>query len=601
MLTIPPIAELKPAGYADLARRIRAGEAGGLRPLRVAILASHTLGFIEPFLVVEGARAGYRIECYFGPFGQFEQEVLDTTSGLWAFAPDLLVMTLQPEEADPELVSRFYSSALDGAARLSRLARRLSDCATQFRARSRAPILVANYAPIRHLPLGVFDANAPESLTSLLGRSGEELLRAIRQVPDAAVWDYHGLVTECGLARWSDPRLVALARIPVSAACQPLLAAHLARTIRGVLLPPAKCLVLDLDNTLWGGVIGDDGMAGIQLGDDYPGSAFKALQRAALGLRDRGVLLAVVSKNNLEVVEEAFRSHPEMLIRKEDLAAWRINWNPKSANLRQIATELNIGADALVLFDDNPVERAEVRAGAPEVRVIEVPADPLGYVEALLASAHFDQTGLSEEDRQRGALYRQDKLRQELEATAQSPEEFLRDLQMVAEVGRADDRTLGRIAQLVGKTNQFNLTTRRHSAAELEAMSRDPAAVVAWLRLTDRFSDQGLVGVGVVKLEGEHARIDTFLMSCRVMNRQVERALAAYLADAARALGARTILGEFIPTAKNQVVAGFYDELGFRPAGTPAGDSGAAAFVLELGDETLRWPMVIARRDASAP
>lgn len=597
MLTLPPAAELKPAAYAGLARRIRAGELPALRPLRVALLASHTLGFLEPYLVVEGARAGFLIECYFGPFGQFEQEVLDPASGLWAFKPDVLVMNLQPTDADPDLAARFYAAGGDAPTRLTRVVQRLAECARQFRSRSAAPILVANLAPVRHAPLGPFDTNTTGSFSALLSRANEELPGALHAVPDAVVWDYHGLVTECGLANWTDPRLVALARIPVAAACHPPLATHLVRAIRAIKGRPAKCLVLDLDNTIWGGVIGDDGLAGIQLGDDFPGSAFKALQRAALGLRDRGILLAIVSKNNQEVVDEAFATHPEMLIRPADVAAWRVNWNPKSGNIRAIAEELNIGADALVFFDDNPVERAEVLANAPEVRVIDVPIDPLAYVGALLDSGHFDVTGLSDEDRRRGDLYREDKLRQELETTAASPEDFLRNLEMIAEVGRADQRTLGRITQLLGKTNQFNLTTRRHSGAELEAMTRDPNTVVAWLRLTDRFGDQGLVGVGIVRTAGETATIDTFLMSCRVMNRQVEHALTAYLVEGARRAGARRVIGEYIPTAKNKMVARLYDDLGFARLESVSQPEPKDSYLLDLTTGGFEWPSIIQRRD----
>jgi FkbH-like protein len=586
----------KPADYLRAARAIRAGALDALRPLRVGLLGSCTLQFLEPYLVVEGARRGFRLEPYFGPFGQFEQEIGDPASGLNAAAPEALVLLLRPEDVDPDLPFRPRAGA--AAATLDAQVRRLAGCVETFRRTSAAPVLVANFALPATLPLGVFDANAPESLAAVLARAGDALRDALGAHAGAAVWDYAGLVAAHGAAAWTDRRLWALARVPVAAAMQPSLAAHLVRSLAGLLRPPAKCVVVDLDNTLWGGVIGDDGLTGIQLGDDHPGSAFKAFQRALLGLRDRGILVAVASKNEPETVEQAFREHPEMLLRHADIAAMRVNWEPKSGNLRAIARELNIGADALVFFDDNPVERAEVRANAPEVGVIEVPADPLQYVGALLDSGWFDQPSLSAEDRERARMYAANAERQALETRAGSVEEFLASLRMTAAVGEADAATLGRIAQLVGKTNQFNLTTRRHAQADLAAMAADPRRVVAWLRLRDAMGDQGLVCVAVLAAEGADARIDTFLMSCRVMNRRVEHAMLAFLAEHARRLGCHRLVGDYLPTPKNGMVRDFYAAAGFAP--DAAHDGEGTRWTLSLEPDSLAWPALIGRDPAGA-
>ncbi len=574
--------ELKPADVLRHARALRAATAvPGARPTRAALLASYSIGFAEPFLVVVAARRGRHVSTYVGAVGQFEQEVAG--GALYQPAPDALVLALRPEDVDPDAVARYHASSGRRFADLAAaLLDRLAACVRTFRARSDAPVLVANAATPLHRPLGAFDAGEPHALTHALADYNRRLAEVVAALPGTAVWDYAGLVGDAGARGWTDPRLWALARAPVAAARQGAFAAHLARALAAVLRGPAKCLVLDLDNTLWGGVIGDDGLAGIQLGDDWPGSAYKALQRAALNLMDRGILLAVVSKNEPDVAEQAMRDHPEMLIRPEHLAGTRINWAPKSANLRQLAADLNLGADALVLFDDNPVERAEVRANAPEVRVIEVPSDPLAYVDALEASGHFDQVRLSEEDRVRSELYRQERQRQVVAQQAGSVEDFLAGLEMHADVGRADAATLGRIAQLVGKTNQFNLTTRRHPEARLAAMSGEPAYCVAWLRLGDRFGDLGLVAVGIAHAQGVEAVVDTFLMSCRVMNRGVEVALMAYLAEWARGTGCATLVGEYLPTKKNGMVRDFYRGLGFEPAGA-------------LADEGTRWRLDLAR------
>jgi FkbH-like protein len=592
-----PGVELKPADYHRVARAIRAGTVEGgtasLRPLRVAVLGSYTMQFAEPYLVVEAARRGRALALHFGAFGQFEQELLDPASALYAFEPDLLVLALRPEDVDPEAVARFHAtSGARFAALADQVIERLAGCVTRFRAHSRGAALVANFATPSTLPLGPFDANVGESLTYAFAGANVRLRERVAALPGAAVWDYAGLVRAAGDAAWSDPRLWALARVAVASPHQPRFAAHLVRSALGMIETPAKCLVLDLDNTIWGGVIGDDGMEGIHLGDDHPGSVFKAFQRRVLALRDRGILLAVVSKNDHDVAERCFREHPEMLIRWDDVAAARINWGPKSENLREIARELNIGLDALAFFDDNPVERAEVRANAPEVRVVEVPTDPLAYEAALAAFPDFDAPLLSGEDVARAEQYRVERERRKLETSAGSVEEFLRGLGMVAQVGLVGPTTLARVAQLIGKTNQFNLTTRRHSQADVAAMIDDPGARVAALRLADRFGDHGLVAVAIVRREGTDAVLDSFLMSCRVMNRKAEHALMSFVAGEARAMGCTRLVGEYVPTKKNGMVRAFYPDLGFASLAT---DGETTRWELPLGEDALPWPELIAR------
>ena len=586
--------DLKPADYMKLARTIGASDGiPGLRPLRVALLSSYSFSFVDPFLVVEGARRGFKLECYYGRFGQFEQELTSAESSLSQFAPDVLVLAMRPEDIDPEAVYRCALGSEERFAVLTReLTERLCNCVRTFRERHTAPVFVANFAVPHRLPLGIFDAQMRGSMRETVGAANVRLRELIAQDSHAFIWDYAGLVHHHGAQSWTDARLWALARIPIAGKHQPEVAAHLSRTIGGVLATPAKCLVLDLDDTLWGGVIGDDGLEGIELGDDYPGNVYKSFQRRILSLHDRGVLLAVVSKNDRDVAEAVFRRHPEMLIRWDDLATVRINWAPKSANILEIADELNMGQDALVLFDDNSVERAEVRVNAPDVKVIEVPPDPLRFESALWDCPYFDQPSLSSEDRARPEIYRHQTERRRLARQYRNVDDFLVSLDLMARVAHADAATLGRIAQLIGKTNQFNLTTRRYNRGEIAAMCEDRNQVVAWLRLRDRFDDHGLVVVGILQKEEDTAHLDTFLMSCRVMNRRVEQAFLSYLADEARRLGCSHLVGEFRPTKRNGIVRDFYPSLGFAPNGTSK--EGAATFVLDLASQRIEWPAVIA-------
>lgn len=591
---------LKAVDYHRLARTLSTSGSGTGTPLRIGILSSFTAAFLQPFLIVEAARREYAAATYFGAFGQLEQEVVDGSSGLWEFAPDALVIAMRPEDIDVEAVERYHATAGQRFASLAEsLLERLATSLRAARSRMTGPILVANIATPAFLPLGPFDASNATSLTHAINELNRRLAGIVAQTTGAFVWDYAGLVRSRGAERWTDPRLWSLARAAVAAEHQPSMAAHLLRTLSATMRVPSKCLVLDLDNTLWGGVIGDDGPTGIQLSDDYPGNAYKRFQRAALALADRGILLAVASKNHPEVVEETLRTHAEMVLRWDDFACVKANWRSKSENLRAIAKELNIGVDALVLFDDNPVERAEVAAALPEVRIVDVPTDPERYVAALHDCEFFDQTSLQAEDRERVVMYRRERERRALADDASTPEAFLASLEMEAEVGRADDRTLARIAQLVGKTNQFNLTTRRHSHADIAGMASDPDHLVCWLRLRDRFGDQGLVVVGIVRRHRDVAEIDTFLMSCRVMNRRVEQAFMAYLLEGARGLGARVVEGSYLPTARNSMVSNFYRDLGFDDAGPIEPDGHRYVFPLE--SRSIEWPHVIRRREADAP
>lgn len=590
-------ADPRPGEYQRLAREIGALEDAGLQPFGVAILSSSTLDFFRPVLVVEGARAGFAVDLFLGDFGQLEQPILDDASALHAAARDVLLLAFQPTDLSPDAFARYYASGgeeLDAVC--VGLTDRLLAAARAFRERTGRPVLVANYAIPAALPLGPFDAGDPKGLTHRLAAHNARLAEAAHAEPDVYVWDYAGLVRQTGTATWSDPRLELLARTTVASDNQPAMARHLLRALTALRRRPAKCLVLDLDNTLWGGVVGDDGMEGLQLGDDWPGSPFKAFQRTVLGLRDRGILLALASKNDEAVAEEVFRRHPEMLIGWDDLAAVRVNWEPKSLNMRAIAEELNIGTDALVLFDDNPVERAEVRAGLPEAGVVEVPTDPVRYRDALLSSGFFDQIGLSAEDRERADMYRVERQRVTLQRQSGTVEDFLESLEMEAEVASAGPETLGRIAQLIAKTNQFNLTTRRHPPAEVARLSEADDAVVASLRLRDRFGDQGLIAVGILQRRGDAGWLDTFLMSCRVMNRRVEHAMMAYLIEHARALGCTRLIGEYRPTPKNHMVSGLLSDLGFAPHGESADGT---LWALELDDEPVPWPGHIKRVDAA--
>lgn len=336
-----------------------------------------------------------------------------------------------------------------------------------------------------------------------------------------------------------------------------------ARRLHAWFSTPSKCLVLDMDNTLWGGVLGEAGIDGIALGPDYPGNVFVDFQKRILALRDTGILLAAASKNNAADVEDVLTNHPSCLLKREHFSAFEVHWEDKATSLRRIATSLNIGLDSLVFFDDNPAERAWVKEQLPEVTVLDVSTNILSYSSTLADCGCFDLTSLTTEDLSRSQLYAEDLQRRELQTHTGSLEDFLRGLDMTLTFGQADEQTLPRIVQLLGKTNQFNLTTRRHNAADLKAMLH-AGGIILWAKLRDRFGDNGLIAVGIVLPEDAATwRLDSFLMSCRVIGRGVETALLAALVQSAKNRGAQSLIGEFIATQKNQVIADFLPNNGF--------------------------------------
>jgi FkbH-like protein len=341
------------------------------------------------------------------------------------------------------------------------------------------------------------------------------------------------------------------------------MAEHAAAVLAARLGLSRRVLVLDLDNTLWGGVIGDDGLEGIALGGDRGGEAFVEFQAALKALTKRGILLAVASKNDAEVALRPFREHPEMVLREEDIACFVANWAPKSENIRTIAATLNLGLDAFTFLDDNPYERAEVRRALPEVDVPVLPEDPAGFCARLADYPDLEPAGFTEADRARAAQYRARAAAEALRGEAGSLEEYQASLNMQARIAPIAGVDMARVVQLINKTNQFNLTTIRRDRAGLEAFLARPGATGFSVRLADAFADHGLIAVALAEARDGALEIDTLLMSCRVLGRGVEALILAELAAHAEALGCDRVRGRFRPSGRNAMVADLYPRHGF--------------------------------------
>lgn len=549
---------------------------GDLRTSRAAVLGSFNTTQLAQMLPLAAARTGFRLDVYESPYGQYRQEILDANSAAYAFFPNFLILAVH--EGGLTLPHLSASPESDIEAELRRWTA-LWDAAREY---SQARVVQYNFATPAEVPLGHLAVRVPGSRFMMTQQLNARLGQHAGN--DVSIVDCDRLSAWIGKQRWFDARYWNFAKQAVALTAIPLLARHTAAVLGADLGLARKCLVLDLDNTLWGGVIGEDGLSGIRLGGGVDGEAFTAFQEYLLRLKEKGIILAVCSKNNEAEAKLPFQQHPDMRITLDDIALFVANWEPKPDNLRRIAQTLGIGVDSLVLLDDNPIERAAVRRSVPEVAVVPLPTDPSRYVELLSQFLGFETPSLTQEDRQRTQQYRVHARVAEAKCSTSSIEEFYHSLEMQAVVGPFDDLHLPRIAQLIGKTNQFNLTTRRHSLGDLRKMIEDPTCVHLSLRLRDRFAEHGLVSVVIAFLKGDVLDIDTWLMSCRVMGRTVEATMFEQLCQLGLAHQCVTIRGSYIPTAKNEPAKDVFSKFGFSRA---AESNGTETWLYDLQENPL--------------
>jgi len=582
-----------------LARSIATAGATGvdLAPLgsfRLGILSNATTELIIPALVGSAARFGISLDVVEAPFDQSVQVALNSDSPFQQARPDAVLLAFDhrilPEPAasnDAQLARNAMDAALN----------HIVTVRDGLAAGCGAPVIVQTLAPPPEAVLGSFDTRLPGSRRRLVHAFNGALVESLRETPSMLL-DVAALAETVGLDAWHDAGQWYLAKIPFAQELVPLYADHVGRLLGAIRGRSRKCLVLDLDNTLWGGVIGDDGVDGIVLGQGDPGGeAFVAVQRMALELRDHGIVLAVCSKNEDAIAREPFRNHPDMVLTEDDIACFQANWSDKASNIEAIAAALNIGVDSLVLIDDNPAERALVRNSLPEVAVPELPDDPALFRRTILAAGYFEAVNFSEEDRTRAADYKASSRRGTLQAGSRDLTAYLESLEMEIDFAPFDAQGRGRIAQLINKSNQFNLTTRRYTEAELGDMEKDTTVFTLQARLGDAFGYTGMIGVVICRTEGERWDIDTWIMSCRVLGRRVEEAALGELARQARQAGATTLTGRYVPTERNALVRDHFAKLGFERTGEAGEDEDATSWRLDVETyEPPALPITVKRR-----
>lgn len=512
---------------------------------------------LELFLLAHGIQPTF----YESGYNRYSEDILFENQNLFNFKPDLVLIhtTWHNVSQFPDLME----TEGEVEQRLRREVARFESLWEKINSELGAVIIQNNFDLPRLRPLGNLEAFEPSGRVNFLMRLNSEFATYARKHSRFLINDILYLSAQVGLDAWHGHTYWYNFHMAVSPMATVALAKNVAALVKSVYGRSKKCLVVDLDNTLWGGVVGDDGVQNLILGRDHPvGEAFLDFQQYLKGLRQRGVILAVCSKNDIENAKEGF-SHPDSILKLDDFGVFKANWKPKPTNIREIAAELNIGLDSIVFIDDNPAERALVAEQLPEVATPDVGSNVARYAEILESEHYFEVHKVLQDDLDRSAYYNANTRRSAYQVGFADYGEFLTSLEMSAEIAPFSSVYLERITQLINKTNQFNLTTKRYTSGEIEAVASDLSYVTLYGRLADRFGDNGLVSVLIGRVVAEAVELDIWLMSCRVLSREMELAMFDTLVEQCQARGICRIVGVYIPSKKNSMVAGHYRSLGF--------------------------------------
>ena len=540
-------------------------------------------------------------EFYLPPFNTYAIEMLNKNSELYDFKPDSIFLYLDGYSLfdkyinDPFLYKDFSRIG-------SMEARKLMDIIENFMENMPNSVIILNtivIPPKNVSTLLEFNTNYTPTLLEYSFNERISKLKIEKRISGLAICPWRNMVLTVGYDNIYDRRYWYLGRVPLNMSGLEMLAKCFVKTYETLKTKPKKVIVLDLDNTLWGGIVGEDGIDEIKLGEDGIGKAYRDFQKLLLAMKHRGVLLTIASKNNENDVKEVFDKHPMMVLKWNDFVVKKINWLQKSENIKSIAEELNLGIDSFVVIDDNPFERMEIKSAFPSIIAPEFPEDPAILPEWFIGVVedYFSTTMITEEDKKRSDIYLAETKRKTLLKTAQSFENFLKQLEMVAIITINDELMIPRQAQLTQRTNQFNLTTRRYNEKDIERFIKDDKYIVYNLELIDKFGSNGIVGLIIVSLDDKQAFIDTFLMSCRIIGRRVEDAFMGFVLRDLKKKGIKKVFGEYIPTKKNKLVSDVYEKLGFELIETK--EDGSKLYKIEV-DENIKpmpeWVKVEVRK-----
>jgi FkbH-like protein len=558
--------------YAQLLKKAKRLLPQDGHKVKLALLADVSTQHLVPLLRVLFASNGVDVEIYEAGYDTVELDAYNATSELYAFQPQMVVIL----QSIMKLKGRFYDAAGNRDTFIQAQADKVEAVWKAIQARMPTVILQSTFVLPYERPFGNFGRKITDDLQGAVSEVNREICLRARLHASVFINDIDYLAAWVGRRHFLDEKLWGLAKSLCALEFLPEVAQNIVDICMASIGRAVKCVVLDLDNTLWGGVVGDDGMEGIGLGDLDEDGAFRSFQLFLRELSRRGIVLAVCSKNNESVAREVFQKHPGMVLKEEHIAVFIANWEDKATNIKRIRETLNIGFDTMAFLDDNPFERNLVRQLIPQVIVPELPEDPALYVRAISELNLFETASHSSLDAARNALY-QDQRKREVEALKFATiDDYLQSLKTTALCQRFEPHALGRIAQLIQRSNQFNLTTRRYSEAECKAMMEDEDHFFPFtICLHDRFGDFGLINVVILRLQqpARQLEIDAFLMSCRVLQRGVEQLAMNKIFECARNGRYGQVVGRYIPTAKNMMVKTFFEQFGFHRVETSDGEA----------------------------
>ncbi len=524
--------------------------------IKLAFLSSFTINGLSESLKVKCSKKQISCSSYVAGYNQYNQEILNEKSKLYSFSPDITFLILDTRSIFGDLFYFPYSvtksereNFVDGKIH------ELLNLIKKFNKTTNSKLVITNLGLPSYSPHGIAEMNTSYSFHDAIIDFNKKLKDNVIDMNSIHIFDFFKFVVKHGENNIFNFQNYLFGDIKIALDYIPHLANELMPYIISFLGLTKKCIVVDLDNTLWGGIVGEDGFNGIRLGPQPPGNAFIEFQKYLKALSQRGIILAINSKNNFDDAIQVIKKHPHMVLKEDDFACMKINWNDKVSNMKAISDELNIGLDSFVFFDDDPVNRELIRENMPEITTPDLPHDPSRYSEIIQSSHDFSVFQITDEDTNRGKMYVQQKHRNNFQNSSIDLTEFLKTLNLEIDIKKSDSFTIPRISQLTMKTNQFNLTTKRYQEDEIKKLSENDKMLVGCVQIRDKFGDNGITGVFIVeKTNSDEWFLDTFLLSCRVMGREVEKAILYYIINEAKRNNVKRLKAKFIPTAKNKPI-----------------------------------------------
>ena len=533
--------------------------------IRIAFVGSFTLNGFEETMQVQCNDEKINCITYNSPYNQFNQEILNEDSDLYKFKPDLIFLLIDSRII---LEDSFYFSNINSEDEKKKFTSKkfdeINNLIKIISKKSQSKIVITNFTIPTYTSLGIYESKIEYGTKEIILDLNKKLKVLSKNIDSCYVYDFNSFVTKFGEKNVIDYKKMYYGDIKINFDIIPYLIYEFLSYVKPILGLNKKCIVLDLDNTLWGNIIGEEGIEGIKIGPYPEGRSFVEFQKVIKSLSENGIILAINSKNNQKDAMKAINEHPHMILREQDFSCMKINWNDKISNMKEISNELNIGLDSIVFFDDDPVNRELIRMSMPEINTVELPEDPSTYAEILRNLNDFNTLKITKDDTERKKMYSQEQNRQKLESNTENLNEYLKKLDIKIKIKLDNKIAISRISQLILKTNQFNLTTKRYQEEQIKEFVEDETMIVGCSEVEDKFGENGITNVFIIKTKSNEWIIDTFLLSCRIMGRGIEEGIVGKILEIAKQKGIEKITATFIPTEKNKPAENFLKNYGFK-------------------------------------